>query len=115
MAWLSTLMTPLARALREMQVIPRVYADDLGLSARGEGHWRRVRVAGGFAFRFLRDAGSRASAGKSNLSSTTAHMRALMRDYQWPDLDNGKIPVVLACRDLGSHISYGARMFANTL
>eukprot|EP00969_Alexandrium_andersonii_P020812 909094-Alexandrium_andersonii.AAC.1 len=90
MAWLSTLMTPLAKAPREMQAAPRVYADDLGLSARGEGHWRKLRFAGGFAFRFLKDAGSRVSAGKSNLSSTTAHARALMREYRWPDLDNGK-------------------------
>ena len=115
MAWLSGLMTPLSRGLRMLQAIPRSLADDLNATTRGEGHWRRLQVAGRFGFTYLRDAGAKISATKSAMFSSSKHTRANMRQYVWQELGGIKIPVLLAGRDLGAHVSYGQRLHSGTL
>ena len=89
-------------------------ADEMKQTAVGQGHWRKIRLTGNFTFAYLKAAGSRVSADKSALFSTSPSVRAAMRLHRWPST-GAPLLVRLHARDLGAHVTYALRLVSGTL
>ena len=102
MMMLALLMVPWSKLMRNMQLQPRLLADDVLLMAAGPGAWERFQQGFNATHVYIMDLGGKIAAAKSYLFSTDRAWRNRLRAHHWEHLDC-LIRVVLHVRDLGAH------------
>ena len=88
--------------MEEMNVQPRILADDLQLMAKGEEHLRRFQEAYDATHRHLQDMGARVSGDKCVVWSSCTTSREWLKQHRWRRLGQ-KVTVENDGRDLGAH------------
>eukprot|EP00969_Alexandrium_andersonii_P280284 12391589-Alexandrium_andersonii.AAC.1 len=112
MLWLNVVLLPVLKTARVHGTVPRSLADDVSLVTTGVLHWRTLRTATKAVMSQLAKQGSKISAEKSFLFSTSPAVRGLMRGHEWEG--QARMKVVLHARDLGAHVSFAKCMRAPT-
>eukprot|EP00969_Alexandrium_andersonii_P305624 13509484-Alexandrium_andersonii.AAC.1 len=121
MAILALVTTPWIRlTLAESCSVPRVLADDLLIftaddepDTSQEDHLDRHVMATQITVDFVNDMGSALSAKKCIAMSTSAHIRSRLKRWRFPGLKDA-MTVAVDMRDLGAHLSMGARRIGTT-
>ena len=79
-----------------MNVLPRILADDLQITAAGDEHLERLVEANDVTHRHLQDMGANISPTKCLAWSTHEVSRRWLREHKWRRI-NSKIDVVNDC------------------
>ena len=90
--------------MRELEVDPRVLADDLMFTAVGAGHRARTIRAMGASKQFFIDIGARVADNNRLTFACDCATRASLSKYAW-DLNGLTIPCFSSFRDLGAHLN----------
>ena len=104
---LATIPSPLA--------YPRLLADDMLLYAVGETHFSFFLTAVSAANQYLMDMGAAIATDKSKLFSNDQPIRQWLRNFKWYTINGRCIDTITDWRDLGAHLSVGARRVATSL
>jgi ribonuclease HI len=114
MTIVAIIMLPWVHRMRELEVEPRVLADDLMFLATGEGHRAKTIRAMSASKEFFVDVGARVADNKCFTFAGDAVTRSLLSAHTWDDNDL-KIPCCASFRDLGSHLNLGCNHNGSTL
>ena len=104
MTMIALIMIPWIRTMREINVEPRVLADDLMFTARGDTHRADTIEAMKRSKQYFTDIGAKVADNKCFTFASDAYTRNLLRNYSW-DKQGTKIPCSSSFRDLGSHLN----------
>ena len=96
-------------------VAPRVLADDILITAQGDGQVQKFCEAYEATIDYIKDIGGEMAPKKSVLFSTSRVYRKYLRERTWPQLGDIKIKALSAFRDLGTHLNLGDRQVAPTI
>ena len=107
------ILHPWVAMMKAMSVKPRTLADDLLILAAGPGHEKLFKEAYLATFEYMQLIGARMAPAKCHTLSSNEVTRARLRAYLWQPI-NAYIPVAVHMRDLGGHLSVGAKMIGST-
>ena len=113
MTMVALLMTPCVKLMRDLQVDPRVLADDLLLTAQGKHHRSSAVRAMRESRKFFSAMGARIDDNKCFTFSAEPSTRTFLNELDW-DGKGFKIPNVNEVRDLGAHLNLHSNSNANT-
>lgn len=99
------IMRPWIELVKQEGVKPRVFADDIMLYAKGDGHEEALTKSYGTTHRYLEDMGARLAPSKSSIFSTSKATRSRMRLHKWQYAGDAVIQVINNFRDLGAHVN----------
>ena len=112
----SLLLRAWVMQMRDMDVLPRILADDLQLMATGEeekDHLQLFRDAFDATHLHLEDLGARLAPKKSITWSSNATSRRWLRLHRWRRT-GGVIQVITDGKDLGCHMNAASNRFHGT-
>ena len=105
---------PWVSLMKSLGVKPRGLADDLTITATGEGHEKRFRQGYEVTMQYLKALGAKPAPKKCFTFSTSPDTRFRLSNHYWQEL-GAKVEVVLEARDLGGHLSTKAVLGGSTL
>ena len=106
MTMIALLMVPWVNKMKEINVVPRVLADDLMFTAYGTGHRANTVRAMEISRDFFGDIGAKIADKKCFTFASDSYTRKFLSKYKW-DSNGLTIPNVNNFRDLGTHLNLG--------
>ena len=104
MTMVSLILKPWINYMIELGVEPRVLADDLMVTATGEGNHTKTIQAMQASRQYFHDIGAKVANNKCFTFATDPKVRKNLAGFVW-DKQGTKIPNVKSFRDLGAHMN----------
>ena len=114
MLMVALLMTPWIAMMEEMEVSPRVLADDLLFTADGTHAITKTIQAMNTNIQFFQDIGAKIAANKCFLFASETKTRSFLKNITWQNIET-KIPIKNSFRDLGAHLNFTRSKSGSTL
>mgnify|MGYP000397107837 FL=1 len=114
MTMVSLILKPWINYMIELGVEPRVLADDLMVTATGEGNQTKTIRAMQASRQYFHDIGAKVANNKCFTFATDPKVRKNLAGFVW-DKHGTKIPNVKSFRDLGAHMNLTANANGATL
>lgn len=111
------LIKPWISKMEQREVVPRVLADDLLITVRGDNHRSKLKKALDETHRFLDLLGAEVAPNKSAIFSSCGESARWLGEHEWNFLPTKgqRVNVFNPVRDLRAHISTGKWKYASTL